>query len=90
MTVFGIGGCMALLLVGFGLRDSIVDIAKLQYHELQLYDANIILNTSASKQEQNNVEQELYWNDQVDAERQKNADFTDTYANASQVVIVRK
>ncbi|MCB5611717.1 hypothetical protein, partial [Thomasclavelia ramosa] len=29
MTVFGIGGCMALLLVGFGLRDSIVDIAKL-------------------------------------------------------------
>ena len=26
----------------------------------------------------------------VDAERQKNADFTDTYANASQVVIVRK
>ena len=46
---------MALLLVGFGLRDSIVDIAKLQYHELQLYDANIILNTSASKQEQNNV-----------------------------------
>lgn len=66
MTVFGIGGCMALLLVGFGLRDSSVDIAKLQYHELQLYDANIILNTSASKQEQNNVEQELYWNDQVD------------------------
>lgn len=66
MTVFGIGGCMALLLVGFGLRDSIVDIAKLQYHELQLYDANIILNTSASKQEQNNVERELYWNDQVD------------------------
>ena len=67
MTVFGIGGCMALLLMwDLAVRDSIVDIAKLQYHELQLYDANIILNTSASKQEQNNVEQELYWNDQVD------------------------
>ena len=26
----------------------------------------------------------------VDAERQKNADFTDTYANASQVIIVKK
>ena len=37
---------MALLLVGFGLRDSIVDIAKLQYHELQLYDANIILDAA--------------------------------------------
>ena len=60
---------MALLLVGFGLRDSSVDIAKLQYHELQLYDANIILNTSASKQEQNNVEQELYWNALPDRKR---------------------
>lgn len=66
MTVFGIGGCMALLLVGFGLRDSIFAIANIQYHELQLYDANIILNTGASEQEQNNVEQELYWDDRVE------------------------
>ena len=66
MTVFGIGGCMSLLLVGFGLRDSIFDIAQLQYHDLQLYDANIILNTSASEQARNNVEQDLYWDDQVD------------------------
>ena len=36
MTVFGIGGCMALLLVGFGLKDSIFDIAVLQYGEIQL------------------------------------------------------
>ncbi|MEG0154681.1 MAG: FtsX-like permease family protein [Lachnospiraceae bacterium] len=37
MTVFGIGGCMALMIVGFGLKDSIFDIAKIQYDELQLY-----------------------------------------------------
>lgn len=52
MTIFGIGGCMALLLVGFGLKDSIFDIGILQYHELQLYDGNLILNTDASENEQ--------------------------------------
>ncbi|MDD3615774.1 MAG: FtsX-like permease family protein [Lachnospiraceae bacterium] len=43
MTVFGIGGCMALLLVGYGLKDSIFDIAVYQYGDIQLYDGNIIL-----------------------------------------------
>lgn len=52
MTVFGIGGCMALLLVGFGLKDSIFDIGILQYDELQLYEGNLILNEDASAEEQ--------------------------------------
>ena len=51
MTIFGIGGCMALLLVGFGLKDSIFDIGFLQYHELQIYDGDIILNEDASTKE---------------------------------------
>ena len=51
MTVFGIGGCMALLLVGFGLKDSIFDIAVLQYGEIELYDGNVILNDDATKAE---------------------------------------
>ncbi len=38
MTVFGIGSCMALLLVGFGLRDSIKDIINNQYRTLWTYD----------------------------------------------------
>lgn len=52
MTIFGIGGCMALLLVGFGLKDSIFDIGVLQYHELQLFDGNVILNSDATEVEQ--------------------------------------
>lgn len=52
MTIFGIGGCMALLLVGFGLKDSIFDIGLLQYHELQLYDGTMILNEDAAKEKQ--------------------------------------
>ncbi len=51
MTIFGIGGCMALILVGFGLRDSIMDVAVLQYQELQLYDGIILLDEDADTQE---------------------------------------
>ncbi len=44
MTIFGIGGCMALLLVGFGLRDSIMDIVSKQYMEIWTYDAYLSIN----------------------------------------------
>ena len=50
MTVFGIGGCMALMLVGYGLRDSISNIGHLQYQQLQLYDAMVILDTGAEEE----------------------------------------
>lgn len=51
MTIFGIGGCMALLLVGFGLRDSIMDITMLQYEELQKYDGMVIGEEDATEKE---------------------------------------
>lgn len=51
MTVFGISGCMALLLVGYGLRDSIMDIAVIQYQELQLYDAMVLADEDAEPQD---------------------------------------
>lgn len=38
MTVLGIGGCTALLLAGFGLKDSILSIAAIQFNELYKYD----------------------------------------------------
>lgn len=59
MTVFGIGGCMALLLVGFGLKDSIFDIAVLQYNEIQLYDGNIIMDEDASAGEKKETYEKL-------------------------------
>ena len=59
MTVFGIGGCMALLLVGFGLKDSITNIAILQYNEIQLYDANVILESNATNAEKKAIKEHL-------------------------------
>lgn len=43
MTVLGIGGCTALLLVGFGLRDSITSIVTKQFEEIYKYDMIIEL-----------------------------------------------
>ncbi len=41
MTVTGIGCCMGLLLVGFGIKDSISVMSKIQYEELWLQDATV-------------------------------------------------
>lgn len=39
MMVIGIGGCTALLLTGYGIKDSIAGTVGKQYDEIQLYDA---------------------------------------------------
>jgi putative ABC transport system permease protein len=43
MTVTGIAGCTALMVTGFGLRDSLVDIARTQFEEILNYDLRIEL-----------------------------------------------
>ena len=43
MTVLGIGGCTALIVTGFGLRDSIFDMLDKQYGEIATYSANVAL-----------------------------------------------
>ena len=43
MTIIGIGGCMGLLIVGYGLRDSISSVAKIQYDNLQTYNASVYM-----------------------------------------------
>lgn len=59
MTIFGIGGCMGLMLVGFGLKDSIMAIVDIQYGEIQLYDGNIILTDDATDEDKENIVTEL-------------------------------
>ncbi len=51
MTIIGIGGCTALMLVGFGLRDSIMDIGALQYGQLQHFDATVLQDEDAAEKE---------------------------------------
>jgi putative ABC transport system permease protein len=51
MTVVGVGGCTALLLVGFGLRDAVRAIGDVQYRDIFLYEATVTLKDSATTEE---------------------------------------
>ncbi|MDE5804318.1 MAG: FtsX-like permease family protein [Lachnospiraceae bacterium] len=43
MMIIGISGCTALLVTGFGIKDSIKNIARKQYEEIHVYDLSISL-----------------------------------------------
>lgn len=43
MMVVGIGGCTALLVTGFGIKDSIADVARQQFEEIQKYEMSLTL-----------------------------------------------
>ena len=62
MTIFGIGGCMALMLVGYGIRDSVFEIADIQYTEIQTYDGNLILQEDLSEDEHRELTESLAQN----------------------------
>lgn len=66
MTVFGIAGSMGLMLVGFGLRDSIMNIAVIQYRDLQHYEGNVIEDEDADEEQRKEVVQFLKDNQKVD------------------------
>ena len=51
MMLIGIGGCTALLLAGFGLRDSIVNIADIQFEEVTLYDMSVYFQEENTQKE---------------------------------------
>lgn len=59
MTVIGIGGCMGLILVGFGLQDSITAIAKNQFVSLFTYQANAVLNSDVDESEKESLQTDL-------------------------------
>lgn len=59
MTLFGIVGSTALLLVGFGLKDAVNTILYAQYGEIYKYNEVISLDTSASDDELKDLETAL-------------------------------
>lgn len=67
MTIFGIGGCMALLMVAFGLKDSIFVIKTRQFDEIMLYQATISLNSEVTIEQQEELEKALQDNDEIEA-----------------------
>lgn len=66
MTIFGIAGSMGLMLVGFGLYDSIMDIAILQYDQIQHYDAMVINDEDATDSQEKDILKFLDGNSEID------------------------
>ena len=68
MGLIGISGCTALLLTGFGIKDSISKILDIQYGEIEKYDSMLFLNESVTEENveinnllaNNNIENPLY------------------------------
>lgn len=71
MTIFGIGGCMALMIVGYGIRDSVYEIADVQYAEIQTYDGQILLQEDLTEEDRENLD--AYLSKDQDVERYMNA-----------------
>ena len=51
MTILGVAGCMALLLVGFGISDSVESVPQKQYGDVFAYQGTVGTDTSLSRAE---------------------------------------
>lgn len=59
MTVIGVGGCTALMVIGFGVRDSINQMVKLQFTDITHYDGSAKINDDLTKEEKENEIQSI-------------------------------
>lgn len=66
MTVIGIAGCMALLLVGYGVKDSIGVMADVQYGQLWKADATATLKSDLSDEDKQTFIQNIRNNEAID------------------------
>lgn len=59
MMVMGIAGCTALVMAGFGIKDSVSNIAEFQYDEIEVYDMEVTFKESITDETRANVEEVL-------------------------------
>ncbi len=59
MMLVGIGGCTALLVTGFGLRDSIVNVVDYQFEDVTLYDLEVYFRDPVTRETQWDLEEKL-------------------------------
>lgn len=62
MMLLGIGGCTALLMTGFGIRDSISKIVDVQFRDVTSYDLMVTFRSGRTEEEQRDFREhmELY------------------------------
>lgn len=65
MTIIGIAGCTALIVAGFGLRDSISSILPIQFGELSNYEFMANLKSSITLSDVENLQTDLLTNEKI-------------------------
>ena len=55
MMILGISGCTALLLTGFGIKDSVTNVTDMQYDEIQIYDIGITFSDKVQKKDKDEL-----------------------------------
>ncbi len=75
VTIFGIAGCTALMLCGFGIKDSIVDIASMQYEHTYKFDAMIYVNDFSNSEVLKQEQIENYYETEVISAEIKDTDM---------------
>ena len=95
MTLIGISGCTALMLVGFGLHDSIWDIIDNQFGTIQHYNTVVSLNANATDEDLESVRRTLREHDateltRVDVQNMQVAGADDADPLAVQVIVPQK
>ena len=95
MTLIGISGCTALMLVGFGLHDSIWDIIDNQFGTIQHYNTVVSLDANATDEDLESVWRTLREHDateltRVDVQNMQVAGTDDADPLAVQVIVPQK
>ncbi len=67
MTIFGVAGCTALLITGFGIRDSLSGLTQRQFSNLLTYDMIVVKEDELSNEAKTVIDDQLQ-NDQIKAE----------------------
>ena len=59
MTIVGVAGCTALMLIGFGIRDSILNMVDINFKEIIQYDGMVSFEDDASNQRKEDALKEI-------------------------------
>ena len=65
MTIIGILGCTALILTGFGVKDSVKQIIPNQFENVFMYDMQISLKESLTEEERQEFKNKLAQNNEI-------------------------
>ncbi|MBB6716726.1 FtsX-like permease family protein [Clostridium gasigenes] len=93
MTVIGIAGCTALLLAGFGIKDSIEAIVEKQFGEVYKYNMTIGFDSNTDMQNQEEIIKEVSKNREITdytSIKTKNVDVSSDEATEAVTIIVPK